>query len=222
METQISMWFWKNFSKRIPVTRCQGARGFTLVELVVGTFIFSIVVAIAAAFFVTFFRNYDFSFDQGRTVSETNRAFRDITEELREVRTSEDGAYALVTADDQEIGFYADIDNDGRVERVRYFLDGEVFNKGVIEPDVPPTVYDEADEQVQVISEFVKNGVDPVFYYYNGDWPGDEVNNPLDPTGRLLETRVVRVEMKINTAEGQQEDFELGTQVMLRNLKDNY
>jgi prepilin-type N-terminal cleavage/methylation domain-containing protein len=195
--------------------------GFTLVEVVVAVFVVGIVVAMSASMFVFYFRNFNFTFEQGRTVSQSQVAMGRVLADIREARTSEDGAYPLAIANDQEIEFYSDIDNDDKVERVRYFLTGNVFQKGVVEPGSPPLVYDPNSEEIEEITSFVRNGVNPIFYYFNSDWPGDEVNNPLEQSKRLLETRLVRVELLLNTDPDQQSDFTVSTEVMVRNLKTN-
>ena len=45
-----------------------------------------------------------------------------MVKEIREARTSDDGSYPIEKARDKEFIFYSDIDKDGEVERVRYFL----------------------------------------------------------------------------------------------------
>jgi len=61
-----------------------------------------------------------------------------------------------------------------------------------------------------------------VFNYYNGDWPGDTTNNPLPPTTRLLETRMVEIilPLTIRDANGYS-SYTAQTTVHIRNLKDN-
>jgi type II secretory pathway pseudopilin PulG len=195
--------------------------GFTLLELTIGIFTFTIIVAGISSMFVYLVGNYQFTFEQNRTVSEVKVVFDEITAELRETRTSEDGAYPLFAANNQELGFYADIDNDGRTERVRYYLTGSDFYKAVVEPDDTQTPYT-GSEEITLISDIVNNQGNPIFYYYNGDWPGDTANNPLIQSQRLLSTQLIEVELELNTADNQQENFIVGTKVTLRNLKSNY
>ncbi|MGB9598473.1 MAG: hypothetical protein ACPLZH_01335, partial [Minisyncoccales bacterium] len=42
--------------------------------------------------------------------------------EIRQAQTAENGSFLIEKANDKEFVFYGDIDRDGRVERVRYFL----------------------------------------------------------------------------------------------------
>jgi prepilin-type N-terminal cleavage/methylation domain-containing protein len=196
-------------------------RGFTLIEVIVASFILTILVGISAIFFVYFFKNYNFSFEQNRSLDDAQSSINKLITELKEAKTSESGAYPLLTTNDQEITFFADIDNDGKVEQVRYFLDNTQLKRGLIEPEAPPLIYDPAKEKVVVITDDVRNSAIPLFYYYNGDWPGDIVNNPLAAGARLLNTRLVKVNLIINTNPGLQKDFNISSEVMIRNLKTN-
>ena len=200
----------------------QGQSGVTLIELMVVVFIFVLVMAVMAVFFDYFFDSYYFTFDQGRSIDEVKVSVDRFSREVREAQSSQEGAYPLQVANDQEISFYSDVDNDGQVEFVRYFLSGNNLMRGVIEPGSPPNVYSPGTEATRIISEYVRNGVEPVFYYYNGSWPSDVVNNPLVLADRLLETRLVEINLMINTSPNTQDDLEVSTRVMIRNLKTNY
>ena len=194
--------------------------GFGLVEMMVSTFVFVLVVATATVMFTYFWRNYNFSFDEGRTVATAQYVMDRINAEAREMQVSEAGGYPLMRADDNEVGFFADVDNDGVVEQVRYFLSGSELLRGVVEPTGEPPTYDPGQESVKVVAENIRNST-PVFYYYNESWPGDLVNNPLAVGSRLTQTRLVKVELVVNTSPGNIDDFKIDTEIMLRNLKTN-
>jgi len=195
--------------------------GFTLLELTISVFIFTLVIGGIASMFVYFINSYSFAFNQNVTISEVKVAFTRIIAELRETRTSEDGAYPLFIANDNELGFYADVDNDGRVERVRYYLVGNDFYRALLEPNDTQTPYT-GTETISIISSIISNQGNPVFEYYNGDWPGDTLNNPLAQSQRLLNTRLIQISLELNSASTQQKNLQVSTQVTLRNLKTNY
>lgn len=192
--------------------------GFTLLELMMATFVVSILMVGIAALFTYVFQTYSFTFEQSKTLDETRNKLSRIVPELREARTSEDGAYVLQQADDQEIMFYSDVDNDGRIERVRYYLVDTTLYRGVIEPADQPPAYDSSTETTTIISEAVTNGSEPLFTYYNRDWPADTTNNPLAPSLRLLQTKLVQIHLRVNTNPNYIEDFEITTLVAIRNL----
>lgn len=50
--------------------------------------------------------------------------------ELRSALPAENGAFPILTAATNTLTFYSDIDDDGVVERVRYFLSGSKMRKG--------------------------------------------------------------------------------------------
>jgi hypothetical protein len=97
---------------------------------------------------------------------------------------------------------YTDIDDDNTVERVHYFLDqaNDQLRRGVTEPTaaVPPT-YPAGDGTVTVMANYVVNeSDDPIFYYYNGNYPGDIVNNPLTTPASPGAVRLIRVHLYVN------------------------
>jgi len=151
-----------------------------------------------------------------------NVALRSLLKELRNARTAENGAYPLAQTDDQEIIFYANVDNDSQTERVHYWLDGDQIKRGVTQPTGDPPTYPAGNEQTSLIISDVQNQSQPIFYYYNGDWPTDTTNNPL-PTGqRITQTKFIRVKVIINpTPSKSNTEFQLESGVQLRNLKTN-
>jgi prepilin-type N-terminal cleavage/methylation domain-containing protein len=196
--------------------------GFTLVEILV---VLGIITVIAAAIYglqsilsetqLTVWKNY-------LSVDEANINVTTMTRELRNLRTADNGSYPLLVAQDQEIIFYSDIDDDSQTERVRYTLSGTQLVKGVIEPQGSPVTYPTASEKVKVVADYVRNSSAPIFFYYNGYWPEDTVNNPLDTPTRLSDTKLMNVYLVINPDEDAPErNFILNSYAQLRNLKKN-
>ena len=126
------------------------------------------------------------------------------------------------TTNDQEIIYYSDYDYDGTVERIRYTLSGTRLTKGVIEPSGDPITYQLSDESEFALSEIIRNGTDPIFYYYNSDWPEDTTNNPLVLEERIAETRYIKIFLNSNTkADSSEFDYELESDVKLRSIIEN-
>lgn len=197
-------------------------QGFTLVEMLVSAFIMGLVILGALAFAVYYFQSSSFSFEEVQTINEAQIGTTTIIREIREARISEVGGWPLETANDSSLVFYSDINDDGRTDRVRYFIENGELKKGVIEPTLPPVSYPTSNEQIRTIAYYVDNGSSPLFTYYNGDWPGDTINNPLALSERLLNTRYVTVHLRINVnpISGAQ-PIELQSGVSIRSLKDN-
>lgn len=197
-------------------------RGFTLLELILATFIFGLIAAGVAGFAVYYFQNYAFSFEQQQAIGGAQTSLTAMIREIREARMGDNGAWPLVQTDDNAFIFYSDVTNDGRSDRVRYFLDGNELKKGVIEPTQVPVSYPPANEQVRAVAANLDNGGLPIFTYYNGSWPGDTLNNPLVPNSRLLNTRYVSVYLRLNVSPNVGSGpFELTSGVQIRSLKDN-
>ncbi|MBU4332122.1 hypothetical protein KKD19_04535 [Patescibacteria group bacterium] len=196
--------------------------GFSLIEIIIYLGIFVIATFIIMAFVNQSYQTLRFGDEQNTAIKNAQKGIETMVREIREARTGDNGAYALVQADDQQFIFYSDVDEDDATERVRYFLDGNDFNKGLIEPIGGPVTYPESDEVVTTISEYVQNDTSPIFYYYNADWPSDLDNNPLPTPSRLVETKLMRVYLKINVNPLRMPThFELESYSQIRNLKTN-
>jgi hypothetical protein len=196
--------------------------GMTLVELILGSSILVIVVALTYGMWQMFIGSFYTTFDRTRDIPAANQTLAVLTREIREMRIGENGGYPLVIANDNELAFFNDVDNDGVAERVRYWLSGRELHKGVIEPEGTPAVYVEAQETDEILlSAVVDQGV-PMFMYYNDDWPEDTVTNPLAVGSRLLDTTLISIHLAVRYAENDDEEpVEVSTSVALRGVKTN-
>lgn len=198
-------------------------KGASLIETIVMVGIFTLVILALNVLILQSYRAYHYNFQQMTAINEARKGIELMVKEIREARNGDDGSYPLEEAGDFQFIFYSDIDKDVAVERVRYFLDGTNFKKGVVEPNGDPPEYILTNEIVTTISQYVRNSTNtPIFKYYNGDWPGDTINNPLPTLTRLKETKLMHVYLKINVDSGRPpDDFELESDTQIRNLKTN-
>lgn len=198
------------------------SHGFSLVETLIALFLFSTLLVAVTVFFVYYMRNYSFSFEANQSINLAQGAITNMIREIREARGAEDGAWPIVEAFDNSFTFYSDVTDDGRSDRVRYFLEGTTLKRGIVEPTTPPVTYPSGSEAITTIAESVNTAGAPIFTYYNGEWPSDTVNNPLSSANRQLNTRFVTVYVKIDieTNRGAQ-PYELTTGVAIRSMKDN-
>ena len=197
-------------------------RGFSLIEVIVTVFIFTLTLGAVTGFIIYFYRSYSYNFEQIQAINEARKGIETMVKEIREARYGDDGSYPLEEAGDFQFIFYSDIDRDDLTERVRYFLEGTDFKKGVVEPSGDPPQYILADENVSILSSYVRNTSQPIFTYYNGDWPTDTINNPLPTLARLTETKLMHVYLKVNIDPNRPpDDFELESDAQIRNLKTN-
>lgn len=196
-------------------------RGFTLIEILVAAVIMVILGAGFLGLQYIYSQNQLVAWKNYLSIEDANSTMTTLARELRNARDADNGDYLLEVASDQEIIFYSDTNSDGNVEKVRYTLTGTEFVKGTIEPTGDPVSYPLADEKVKVLTEIVRNESSPVFFYYNKDWPTDTTNNPLVPSDRIAETRVVKFILRSNTEAGEPDsDYVLESDVQIRMLRE--
>lgn len=191
-------------TKPLKTTRVRRKRlkGLTLVEMLVAIFILSAGMLGFSLLFSSSWKTNKFILETGVTSIRVNRASTEIINNLRKVRQADNGDYPIESGDDFDIQVYLDIDNDGVTERVHYWLDdvNDRLMRGIREPSAaqPPT-YAAGDGTTSIIAEYVVNdATQPLFYYYNENYPGDTVNNPLATPTSIGDVRLVRVLIRMN------------------------
>jgi len=189
---------------------------FTLVETLVTIVIFTLLMGAISAFIVTVYQTQTYTFQQSQAIGEARRGIETMVREIRKANFGDNGFYALEKADNYEFIFYSDIDQDRETERVRYFVEGTSFKKGVINPESFPVQYPVDKEKISVLSAYVRNSP-PIFHYFDGD------HNELLPTpARLKDTKLMSVYLVVNVDPNRSpQDFVLESAVQIRNLKTN-
>lgn len=196
--------------------------GFTLIEVLVGVVLIMALGLGIVGLQTILTKNQTWLWQNYLNINQANDSIQVLAKELRAARPGDNAAYPLETAFDQEIRFYSDIDLDGETEKVRYILNDTQFVKSVIEPVGYPATYPEEEEKTIVLTDFVRNGASPVFYYYNGNWPEDTENNPLSTPVRLSDTKLIRIYLRLNPKSDQPDkDFILESYIQIRMLKEN-
>jgi hypothetical protein len=194
----------------------------TLIELMISIAVLFVVIGVGAAFWTHIQNNYQFITNQNAIIDSANQSIRQMVNEVRQAREAMNGAYPLAILEDYQLAYYADIRGNGEVVRIRYYLDGETLLRGTVRPTGNPPDYDLLTETAVVIADSVATDQGPLFYYYDGNWPGDTENNPLSFWQRPLETRLIEVvlPLRYKTQETNQL-FKVRAVVSLRNLKNN-
>lgn len=195
--------------------------GFTLIEMLISIVIMSMLGLALLSLQYIINQNQIVVWRSYTSVDEANRNVSSLVRELRTARSGDNGAFQLELADDNSLTFYSDVDFDGATERVRYFLVGNDLSKGVIEPTGFPVTYPAADEKVRILTENVRNTTNPVFYYYNEDWPEDTIKNPLTTPANPSDITLIRIFLKVNTQDDPEGDYVLESYAQLRTLKEN-
>lgn len=200
-------------------------KAMTLIELLVAI---SVALIAMEGFTYLFIKTWDtnkFVLEEGMASAAASRATNKIVIQLRAVQQADNGDYPIESADDFDLVFYCDVDDDGVVERVHYFLDqaNDQLNMGVSNPIAGnPITYPVSDDTVTVVTSYVVNeSDDPTFYYYNDDYPGDTVNNPLSTPTNVGDIQMIRVHLYVNINPVHAPDnINIESFVDLRNLHD--
>lgn len=195
------------------------AAGFTLIEIILVTFISTLVITALLRFLSIGHPLARTTYLQAQSTETARLQLKRLASALREVRTSDAGAFALVETSPQRIIFYADVDGDPAVERVRYELVGTNLHRGVTDPSGTPVVYDTAQEHDSVVTTFIRNGSEPIFLYYDGSYPANP--SPLPGTA-LADITYMQFRLVIDADPmADPPAVDVISQVQLRNLKTN-
>lgn len=103
-------------------------RSFSLIEVIVTIFIFTLIIGAVSALIVVVYRTHNYTWEQSVAIEGARKGIETMVKEIREAKDGEDGSYPIGKAGDKELIFYSDIDKDDQIEKVRYFLG--VVNSG--------------------------------------------------------------------------------------------
>lgn len=150
-----------------------------------------------------FFKSWDtnkFVLEMGRASLTASRGTNNIVNEVRKTRQADNGDYPIESGSDFDLKVYVDSDGDGDTERIHYYLSNGSLYRGVTDPVAGlPITYPASDDSVGVTATSIANtGADPVFYYYNDNYPSDTVNNPLATPVIVSEVQMIKVHLMVN------------------------
>jgi prepilin-type N-terminal cleavage/methylation domain-containing protein len=169
--------------------------GFTLLELIIAASIATIAIAVVTSLAIDV---TGFSVSLGNRIEQEQELapfLRLIVSEIRSIGPAENGAYHIAQAEDQSFTFFGDVDNDGTFEQVRYFLDGTVLRKGVIEPtQTQPVTYPPASETVSDVVTGLVAGT--VFTYFDEGYP--PIVTPLPNPVQVTDVRLVTITLTVD------------------------
>jgi len=97
-------------------------KGLTLIETLVTVAVFTLIIGGLTGLILMIYKTQRYTWDQAMAINEVRKGIETMIDEIREAREGNDGSYMIEKADDKEFIFYSDIDNDGKTERIRYFL----------------------------------------------------------------------------------------------------
>lgn len=190
-------------------------RGFTLLETVVTITLMSLVLLAISSAIVFFYRTNASVLEQSGAITSARRGIEKAMKDLREATIAEDGSFPIVSAGPNSITFYADVDQDNSVERIRYDLANEVLSRYTLQATGNPAEYS-GQETVEIISENVRNAIfaTDVFKYFDID--GNELSSSPSPLDIKFITGTITVNINPDRAP---EEFTLTSSATLRNLR---
>ncbi len=195
-------------------------KGFTLVEVITTVAIFSLIVLVVGSFTYNVFWLNTHNTNNVNAVYEARSLLHTLANELRSASPSSLGAYPIEIAATSTLTFYADTNNDGLKERIRYFLADTTLKRGSITPSGSPLTYNPVNESFRTLVTGVRPATTTnLFQYYGSSYDG---NDPPLSYGDVLSIRLVKITLRIQQSQAfNPSPVTAVTQVSLRNLKDN-
>lgn len=198
----------------------RNSQGFTLIEVIVTIGIFSLILVTMFTFIVNGYKSFRDLNARTSTLSIARQALEVAIREIREATQSDLGAYPLNLTSPNELIFYANVDSQTDIERVRYYLDGTNVIRGVIKPSGSPPDYRADQETHTTIAVNVHNGSVPVFQYFDKNYlgSGSALAQPVDPAlSRYIQITII-IDDDVNAPPV---PVTVSSGVLVRNLKDN-
>jgi prepilin-type N-terminal cleavage/methylation domain-containing protein len=186
-------------------------RGLSLLEIMITISIMSLIILIGTDFIISGLKSSNFMSQQEEAVIIARKSSEEVTKQIREIKSSENGDYPIALASSQELIVFGDEDGDGKSDKIRYYLDGSKLLKEVTRPGT-----NNAYSGEKVISEvalFINNQSEPIFTYYD---------EKRIETTEINKIRLITTNLKINVNPAiAPQDIYIENDIQLRNLKDN-
>lgn len=193
--------------------------GFTIVEVIVVVSIFSTLLFAVTNLLISIIENPRMQLSSLDTIDQARIASSKFS---NEIRAAAYGSYPITEAQDDEIIFFSPIGaSSGKVNRIRYFLDGTDVKKGVIAP--VGGVYDPGSETITTVFSGLENQENPLFYYYNGDYDGIDSVTPLEQPVNMTQVKFVKINLMsaYEVSQGAASQFYINAGSTIRTLKEN-
>jgi type II secretory pathway pseudopilin PulG len=189
-------------------------RAFTLIETVMVVALTVIVGGALSSMIQYFYRTNDYVLQEGTAVQSARQGLSTAVQNLREASYGDDGSYPIASAATSTITFYADVNGDGHVDKVRYYLSGTTLYRGVTYSAGNPPSYAGQSEGTTTIATYVRNaGTTAIFQYY--DNTGALLSAPVNVANVNSITTTLQIDVDPNRSPSTYSLIETAT---LRNL----
>lgn len=190
-------------------------RGITFIESLIWIAVFMISTMTIIVSLLSFYRANTYTLEQAQAVSDARRSIEQLVATLREADYASNGAYPIASMATSSVTFYANVDNDVFIERVRYSVSGTSLVRGILKPSGTPLGYSGA-ESVSVVSPYIRNTtqhVDALTYY-------DDTGTVITDMGDVSAVRFVTVKMIVNVEPNRlPNELTIWSSATLRNLR---
>ena len=189
--------------------------GMTLIETVVWVAITTSAMLAIVTSVQYFYRTNNYAVEQAAAISSAQRGIESMVKTMREAAYSSEGAYPVIALATSSISFYADIDEDPFIEKVRYFIQEGSMMRGIVGPSGDPPTYT-GTESVSSLSDYVRNTDQEVdaFQYYNAS------GTPMADLTKVGDMRFVQATIVVNVNPYRlPNQFTLRSTASLRNLR---
>ncbi len=173
--------------------RTHGTLGLSLIETIVWVGVFSAAMLAISQTLLYFYRTNRYVIEQASAVTSAQRGLEQVVRTIREGAYSAEGAFPIVSIAANDFTFYADVDDDPLIERVRYYISGTDMKRDVTEPTGNPPVYGGSVE-TSVVADYVRNLGEGVVTFRYYDELGSEITNYANWTS----VRFVKVTLAVN------------------------
>lgn len=192
-------------------------KGYTLLEITVVMAIFVTLSIVAYDFVISGLKAGIFGYEQDTAITNARKVINSINKEIRGTEQSDRGDYLLDTVATNTLIFFSNIDAQTDIEKISYFTDGSNFMKVIIKPTGTPLEYSNANAVTSTVANYVNNKASAVFTYY--DTNNNIISNPTDNKRHI---RLIHVYLRINvTPDRAPKDYDIDSDIQIRNLKDN-
>jgi prepilin-type N-terminal cleavage/methylation domain-containing protein len=196
--------------------------GFSLVEVMVSVGILGGIILVIGLF-AQDIGKFNLLFTESFTVQqEIALTLRELSPQIRSVATANDGSYPIISVGTSSFAFFSDIDKDGLVDRVRYFLSGTTLWRGVTKPAGNPLAYNTSTENiVEVVHNVVTGSASStdIFSYFDSTYSGTQ--SKLSYPITIANVRSVEVRITADQASTAPAPVTLSIFETIRNLRTN-
>lgn len=190
-------------------------RGFTLAETIVVIALVAIVGVAMQYAIQYFYRANAYVLQSTAAINSARNGVSTMASHMREATYGDDGSFPLANLSTSSVTFFADVDRDGGVERVKAYLIGTTFYRVVTNAGGTPLSYNGQAPATSTLATHVKNGTStPIFRFYD--------NNGAELTGsiNLTEVSSISVTLKVDVnPQRAPEIYTLTQSATLRNLE---